>query len=90
MNDFSRYTWIYFIHRKSDVFRVFTSFYIPTFCKRITTLRSDGVGEYLSHEMQDYLRLHGIRHEKSCPSTPEQNGLAKRKHRRDRSRIVVS
>ncbi|KAL6278174.1 hypothetical protein ACE6H2_021775 [Prunus campanulata] len=40
-----------------------------------------GGGEYVSKQFQAFLADKGIIHQKSCPYTPEQNGLAERKHR---------
>ena len=48
---------------------------------KIKLFRSDGGGEFSSTVFHDHLRLHGIRHQASCPATPEQNGVAERKHR---------
>lgn len=49
-------------------------------CQRISTLRNDGGGEYMSNDFKEYLRSYGIHHQRSCPYTPEQNGVAERKH----------
>ena len=35
----------------------------------------------MNHSLQSYLQKYGIIHQKSCPYTPEQNGVAERKHR---------
>ncbi|BBG93897.1 hypothetical protein Prudu_002043 [Prunus dulcis] len=42
---------------------------------------SDGGGEYVSKAFTDFLASKGIIHQLSCPYTPQQNGLAERKHR---------
>ncbi|KAK3014747.1 hypothetical protein RJ639_009902 [Escallonia herrerae] len=47
---------------------------------RIQVLRSDNGGEYLSAELQQYLKAHGIIHQTTCSNTPQQNGVAKRKN----------
>lgn len=44
-------------------------------------LRSDNGGEYLAQEFTGYLKEHKIRHQLSCPSTPQQNGVSERKNR---------
>ena len=46
--------------------------------EKIKTLRSDNGGEYTSKELEDYLKRNGIRHERTVPKTPEQNGVAER------------
>ena len=49
--------------------------------EKIKTLRSDNGGEYTSKEFEDYLTKNGIRHERTVPKTPEQNGVAERMNR---------
>ena len=49
--------------------------------EKIKTLRSDNGGEYTSKEFEDYLKKNGIRHERTVPKTPEQNGVAERMNR---------
>ena len=49
--------------------------------KKIKTLRSDNGGEYTSKEFEDYLKKNGIRHKRTVPKTPEQNGVAERMNR---------
>jgi hypothetical protein len=57
IDDYSRFTWVYFLRSKSEVFSVFKSFfaYIETqFSTGIKVLRSDSGGEYMSHEFHDF------------------------------------
>lgn len=51
------------------------------FDKKIKILRSDNSGEYLSSTYGSYWNQHGIIHQTTCPGTPKQNGVAKRKNR---------
>ena len=51
------------------------------FQKTIKILRSDSGGEYTSKEFTSFLSDKGILHQKSCPHTPQQNGIAERKNR---------
>ena len=84
IDDHSRFTWVYFLRSKSEVFRTFTEFlaYVDNqFSTSIKTLRTDSGGEYLSTEFQAFLASKGIIHQRSCPSTPQQNGVAERKNR---------
>ena len=51
IDDYSKYTWIYFLRSKSEVCSVFKKFvaYIETqFSSKIKVLRSDSGGEYVS------------------------------------------
>jgi len=84
IDDFSRYTWVYFLRTKSEVLSVFWNFvaYIENqFSTCIKMLRSNSVGEYMSHEFLDFLHHKGIVSQRSCPYTPQQNGVAERKNR---------
>ena len=49
--------------------------------KKLKTLRSDNGGEYTSKKFEDYLKSEGIRHERTIPKTPQQNGVAERLNR---------
>ncbi|KAJ9567237.1 hypothetical protein OSB04_003203 [Centaurea solstitialis] len=49
--------------------------------KRIKILRSDRGGEYFSREFDAFCEENGIKHERTSPFTPQQNGLAERKNR---------
>ena len=48
---------------------------------RVNLYRSDGDGEYRSHEFQNYLELKGIHHEITNAYTPQENGAAERENR---------
>lgn len=83
VDDFTKYCWLFPLHKKSDVssyvqaFKVFVSNH---FSMSIKTFRSDNGGEFLNKLMSAFFALFGIKHETSCPHTPEQNGVAERKH----------
>ena len=47
----------------------------------IKYFQSDGSTEYVNHSFTEYLRQFGIQHRLSYPHTPQQNGIAERKHR---------
>ena len=84
IDDASRYVWVYIINNKSDVFDVFKSWKALVenqYEKKIKILRTDNGGEYTSVEFEGYLKDEGIRHEKTIPKTPEQNGVAERMNR---------
>jgi transposase InsO family protein len=83
INDFSRYTWVYFVRSKSEVLFVFQTFvaYVETqFSTSIKILRSDSGGECMSHEFHNFLYYKGIISQRSCPYTPQQNRVAERKN----------
>ncbi|PKU81649.1 Retrovirus-related Pol polyprotein from transposon TNT 1-94 [Dendrobium catenatum] len=84
IDDYTRFCWIYPMHYKHETFTKFKNF-----CHLVTTqfnltpkaLRSDGGGEFTSTDFKSFLAQQGILHQISCPHTPEQNGVAERKHR---------
>ena len=81
-NDFSKYTWLFPLRRKSDVLTTFTKFKMKVenqLSAKIISFQSDWGGEL--QELTTYLKEHGIHHRISCPYTPEHNGSAERKHR---------
>ena len=47
----------------------------------VRVFQSDNGGEYINGPMQEFMKLHGIRHQTSNTYTPQQNGLAERKNR---------
>jgi hypothetical protein len=63
IDDFNRYTWVYFLWSKSEVLSVFQTFvaYVKTqFSTGIKILRSDSGGEYMFYEFHDFLHHKGI------------------------------
>jgi len=84
LDDFSRYTWFYPLHTKSETYDSFIKFQTlveTQFSCKIKQLQSDGGGEFTSLRFQQNLSKHGILHRKTCPHTSQQNGLAERKLR---------
>ncbi|KAM1941073.1 hypothetical protein ACFX13_028698 [Malus domestica] len=84
IDECTRYTWIFPIMNKAAVFGLFVQFQAFVhnyFNVSIRILQSDGGGEYVGLQFQNFLKNKGILHHKSCPYTPQQNGLAERKNR---------
>ncbi|KAK8916713.1 hypothetical protein KSP39_PZI022778 [Platanthera zijinensis] len=83
-DDFSRYSWIYFLQQKSEAytkFREFKALAEKESGHSLKCLRTDRGGEFTSQEFQDYCRSLGITRELTSPYSPEQNGVAERKNR---------
>ena len=83
-DDKSRYSWVYILHSKDQVFDRFLEWKAlveKSSKKKIKTLRTDNGGEYISTKFETYLKSEGIRHELTEPKTPEQNGVAERLNR---------
>jgi hypothetical protein len=83
IDDFSKFTWVYLLKHKSEVFQKFHDFQAHVehlFDRKIlamqTYLRG---GEY--HKLSSFFERIGINHLISCPHTHQQNGSTERKHR---------
>ena len=82
VDHFTRYTWLYLLKRKSDVFEVFRKFKVLVenqFRQKLRTLYMDNGGEYIC--LASFLSSNGISYMTNPPHTPEHNGVAERKHR---------
>jgi GAG-pre-integrase domain len=80
IDDFSNFTWIYFMKNKSELCDIFSQFKCQIenlLSTNIKTLRTDGGTEYkpIANKFPQLV------HETACPYTPQQNGVAERKHR---------
>ena len=83
-DDKTRFTWVYLLKRKDEVFQRFAEWkaMVENSCgRRLKVLRSDNGGEYTSKEFQEYLKAEGVLHERTVPKTPQQNGVAERLNR---------
>lgn len=83
-DDKTKYTWVYILKTKDQVFDCFLQWkaLVERQSKRkLKTLRTDNGGEYTSNKFEKYLKDEGIRHEKTVPKTPKQNGVAERLNR---------
>ena len=84
VDDYSRFGYVYLMHRKSDAFDFFREFKTEAekqTGKSLKALQLDRGGEYLSREFEDYLRHSGIVSQLTAPGTPQQNGVAERRNR---------
>ncbi|GKA64059.1 putative RNA-directed DNA polymerase [Tanacetum coccineum] len=84
VDDFSRVVWVYLIKSKDEVFGYFVDFVnliSNQFLKKVKIIRSDNGTEFINNKMDVFLRDKGIVHQTSCAYTPQQNGIAERKHR---------
>ena len=83
VDDYSRFTWIYLLHNRSDILSIYKNFVQMIknqFSKTIKVFRSDNAQEYKSHDFLSYLQQNGTIAQYSCPGTSQQNGLAEHKH----------
>jgi transposase InsO family protein len=94
VDDYTRYTWVFFLYDKSDVYGLFKSF-IKTvqneFETTIKKIRSDNGSEFKNTRIEDLCDL-GIGHQFSPTYTPQSNGVVERKNRTliDMARSMLS
>ena len=81
-DDHSKFTWIYLLRHKSQVFSIFHEFQSLVerkFDRKIQSIQTDWGGEYQA--LHSFFKRVGITHLVSCPHAHQQNGSAERKHR---------
>ncbi|GJT45233.1 putative RNA-directed DNA polymerase [Tanacetum coccineum] len=84
VDDFTRAVWVFLLRGKDEVFQNIVTFFNLVknqFNKSIKTFRSDNGTEFINLNMERFCKDNGILHQTSCPYTPQQNGIAERKHR---------
>ena len=87
VDDFSRFTWTYFLREKSKTFDKFKMIYNKlenekvSNIKSIKWIRSDHGREFENASFETFCNGLGISHEFSAPRTPQQNGVVERKNR---------
>ena len=84
VDDYSRYTWVYFFKRKSETQQTVIDFANEAqrqYNAKILTIRSDNGTEFKNYTLNGFLSEEGIRHQYSAAYTPQQNGVAERKNR---------
>lgn len=82
VDDFSRYTWVYFLKEKSEAlskFVVFQDDVEKKFGKKIIYLQSDNGGKFMSNEFFKFYKENGIQRQMTCPDAAQQNGVSERK-----------
>ena len=82
--DYSRYSHVYLMKRKSEAFEKFKEFRAEVenqLGKCIKVIQSDRGGEYLLGDFKDYLTQNRIVSQLTAPGTPQQNGVAEKKNR---------
>jgi hypothetical protein len=84
VDDFSRFTWVFFLQDKSK-----TQGTVKRFLRRaqnefelkVKKIRSDNGSEFKNLQVEEFLEEQGIKHEFSAPYAPQQNGVVERKNR---------
>jgi hypothetical protein len=84
VDDYSHFTWVFFLQEKSQTQETLKGFLRWTqneFRLRIKNIRSDNGTEFKNSQIEGFLEDEGIKHEFSSPYTPQQNGVVERKNR---------
>jgi hypothetical protein len=84
VDDFSCFTWIYFLNKKSKIFQHLKDFkaLVETQSEnKIKVLQNDNKGEYVNHEIHNIFHDIGIQLHHTVPYTLQQNRVAKRKNK---------
>ncbi|KAJ9557926.1 hypothetical protein OSB04_012540 [Centaurea solstitialis] len=84
VDDFSRFTWVYFLKTKDE-----TSGLIKSFVTRVENqtnlkvkvIRSDNGTEFKNSDINSFCDEKGIEKQYSAPRTPQHNGVAERRNR---------
>jgi hypothetical protein len=82
IDDFSKFTWVYLIKFKSEVFQKFQEFQSLVehqFNQKILVVQSNWGGEYW--KLNSFFTKLGISHHVSCPHAHQQSRAVERKHR---------
>ncbi|GJY14668.1 retrovirus-related pol polyprotein from transposon TNT 1-94 [Tanacetum coccineum] len=80
--EYSRYTWVHFLRKKSQVAEMIMSFVRMVENQndvKVKQIRTDNGTEFRNFELESFSDEKGISQNFSSPYTPEQNGVAKRK-----------
>ena len=84
VDDYSRYTWVFFLAAKSETSQVLIDFLKNVqvnLKKQVRIVRSDNGTEFKNNVFDTYLRSVGITHQFSAARTPQQNGVVERRNR---------
>ena len=81
-DDFSRYTWVYCMRRKSNAAEMLEQFLADTredgVPSKVVIVRTDGGGEFRGGTFGDLCRSRGIKQEFTTADSPQFNGVAER------------
>lgn len=79
VGEYSRKLWTRWLSNKSDASQTIKDFILSAQrCtgKNVLSFRSDNGGEYTSNELIKWVSSKRIRHERTTPYSPQQNGVA--------------
>jgi transposase InsO family protein len=74
IDDYSRFTWVFFLHDKSEMQVVLKKFLKRAqneFDVKVKKIRSDNGSEFKNTQVEEYLDQEAIKHEFLAPYTPQ-------------------
>ncbi|GJV02255.1 putative ribonuclease H-like domain-containing protein [Tanacetum coccineum] len=83
-NDFSRFSWVFFLATKDETTEILKTFITGIknlIDLRVKVIRCDNGTEFKNRVMNQLCEMKGIKREFSVARTPQQNGVAERKNR---------
>ena len=81
LDDYSSYCKVAFLHKKSDAVEAIKAIFqlwLNTISHSVKCLHTNNEGEYMTSELQSFLREQGIVYKTSTPYIHQQNGQAER------------
>ncbi|GKA47419.1 putative ribonuclease H-like domain-containing protein [Tanacetum coccineum] len=83
-NDYSRFSWVFFLAKKDETSGIFKSFITGIenqLNHKVKIIICDNGTEFKNYDMNQFYGIKGIKREFCNARTPQQNGVAKRKNR---------
>src|SRR4051812_35833196 len=83
VDDYSRYTWVFFLKSKDETKITFIDFFKQAqrkFDKKILAIRNDYGSEFKNYTLEEFLSDERVEHQYSTPYTHQQNGVDERKN----------
>nr|GEU67006.1 hypothetical protein [Tanacetum cinerariifolium] len=83
-DDFSRFTWVFFLATKDEISRILKHFIIEIenlVEKKVKIIKCDNGTKYKNRVMNEFYKEKGIKREYSVARTPQQNRVAERRNR---------
>jgi len=84
VDDYSRFTWTFFIATKDETYHVFKRFVKVVQNEKdcsISSIKSDNGREFQNEKFDRFCSKLGIKHNFSAPRAPQHNGVVERKNR---------
>jgi transposase InsO family protein len=94
VDDYSYFTWVFFLQDKSETQEVLKKFLRKAqnkFDAKVKKIRSDNGTKFKNTQVEDFLDKEGTKHEFLAFDTPQQNGVVERKNRTliEMARIIL-